>query len=73
MNETERTMEHDPGGAGATVDGMEGFDNAEGFDSTLEDIFSYSLSPGFSFFRGLYAAGLSTETGSTFSSAVGFM
>ena len=38
MNETERTMEHDPGGAGATVDGMEGFDSAEGFDSTLEDI-----------------------------------
>ena len=36
-------------------------------------IFSYSLSPGFSFFRGLYAAGLSTDTGSIFSSAVAFM
>ena len=38
MNETERTMEHDPGGAGATVDGMESFDSTEGFDTTLEDI-----------------------------------
>ena len=33
-------------------------------------IFSYSLSPGFSFFRGLYAAGFRTDTGSTFNSAV---
>ena len=38
MNETERTMEHDPGGAGAAVDSVESFDNAEGFDTTLEDI-----------------------------------
>lgn len=34
--------------------------------------FSYSLSPGFSFFRGLYAAGFRTLTGSTFNSAVFF-
>ena len=31
-------MEHDPGGAGATVGNTEGFDSAEGFDTTLEDI-----------------------------------
>ena len=33
-------------------------------------IFSYSLSPGFSFLRGLYSAGFRSFTGSTFSSAV---
>ena len=40
-----------------------------GFLNGLLD-FSYSLSPGFSFFRGLYAAGFRTLTGSTFNSAV---
>ena len=38
--------------------------------SMLFLIFSYSLSPGFSFFLGLYSAGFKTDTGRTFSSAV---
>lgn len=38
MNETERTMEHDPGGAGATVGSPGSYDSTEDFDTQLEDI-----------------------------------